>query len=81
MTRAVVHSTGTVLQPDSFPDLFYPQGETEDREKIMTLMQLEKEHVIKALQQTNWNRGITCDLLGISRPTLREKIKKYKLNQ
>ncbi|GAB6908363.1 Acetoacetate metabolism regulatory protein AtoC [Desulfosarcina cetonica] len=81
LTRAVVHSTGTVLQPDSFPDLFYPQGETEDREKIMTLMQLEKEHVIKALQQTNWNRGITCDLLGISRPTLREKIKKYKLNQ
>lgn len=81
LTRAVVHSTGTALQPDSFPDLFNPGDTFERPEEIIPLTQLEKEHVKKALQHTNWNKGDTCDLLGISRPTLRDKIKKYNIKK
>ena len=81
LTRSVVHSSGTVLQPDSFPDLFNLKNGSETPDEIISLTQLEKEHVIKALQHTNWNKGDACKLLGISRPTLRDKIKKYDLKK
>jgi len=81
LTRAIVHSKGNILQPDVFPDLFNPRQEFERRKNIIPLAQLEKEHVKRALIHTKWNKGNTCQLLGISRPTLRDRIKKYHLKQ
>ena len=44
-----------------------------------TLEDLEREHIARTLKCTGGNKGETCNLLGISRPTLRQKIKKYRL--
>lgn len=81
LTRAVVLSKGDVLVPEYLPDLFI-SGKTEEVIKgIKPLAQVEFEHVVKVLEFTHWDKGKACELLGVSRPTLREKIKKYQLQR
>ena len=79
LTRAVVLSKGSVLLPDSLPDLFERQSKHKESAKIKSLAQVEREQVIKALAHTGWNQGQACELLEITRPTLRKKIRKYNL--
>ncbi|HLY11016.1 MAG TPA: sigma-54 dependent transcriptional regulator [Planctomycetota bacterium] len=67
------------------------QGRRIDRETVLarlvhrsdppvrTLAALERSAVQAALERTGWNFGRTCELLGISRPTLRRKISRYGL--
>jgi two-component system response regulator AtoC len=82
LTRAIVLSTGNILLPESFPELFGNlQGNLKESEVIKPLEQIEMEHVAKALVFTHWDKGKACELLGISRPTLRKKIEKYNLRQ
>jgi len=80
LTRAVVLSKGNVLLPEYLPDLFAGYKVPRDPAVIEPLEQVEMEHIKRALELTNWNKGKTCELLGISRPTLREKIRKYKFH-
>lgn len=80
LTRAVVLSKGNVLLPDHILDVFEPCSAHQRPAEIKTLSQVEMEHIRRALTETHWNKGRTCELLGVSRPTLREKIKKYKLH-
>jgi len=49
-------------------------------EKKGTLKEVEKELIIKYLIQNNGNRTKTAELLGISRRSLLDKIKKYQLS-
>jgi two-component system response regulator AtoC len=44
-----------------------------------SLKEMEKELVIKALIKAKGHMGETCELLKISRPTLRKKIEKYNI--
>jgi len=44
---------------------------------IKLLDEVEKEHILNALKFARGNRGKVCELLGISRPTLQRKIRKY----
>jgi len=44
------------------------------------LRDLEKEHITEVLNRTHWHLGKACELLGISRPTLRHKIKAYEIS-
>jgi DNA-binding NtrC family response regulator len=39
----------------------------------------EKEAIMKALSETDWNKAKTARLLGMSRPTLYKKIQEYKI--
>jgi two-component system response regulator AtoC len=43
------------------------------------LMGIEKEYITRVLNQTHWHFGKTCEVLGISRPTLRHKLKAYNI--
>ncbi|MBA7572539.1 Transcriptional regulatory protein ZraR [subsurface metagenome] len=45
-----------------------------------TLKDTEKELIIKYLIQNNANRTKTAEILGISRRSLQNKIKEYKIN-
>jgi len=47
---------------------------------LLTLEEVEKLHIKKVLDYTKKNRTQTAQILGISRSTLNEKIKKYGLN-
>ncbi len=44
-----------------------------------TLESVEKEHIEQVLRMTKNNFGEACDILGISRPTLRRKMRQYGL--
>jgi two-component system, NtrC family, response regulator AtoC len=44
-----------------------------------SLKDVEKEYILEILQRTHWHLGQACALLGISRPTLRSKLREYAL--
>jgi two-component system response regulator HydG len=45
----------------------------------MSLETMEKMHLSKVLKRLEWNKSKASKTLGISRATLRAKIKKYNL--
>jgi DNA-binding NtrC family response regulator len=82
LTRAVVLSRGLILLPEYLPDLSGRRSyESEERFLLKPLDQVVEEHVMRTLEFTNWHKGRTCELLGISRPTLRRILKQSGLHQ
>jgi transcriptional regulator of acetoin/glycerol metabolism len=80
VTRLVVLSKGDILSPDLIAELVPGQASHPPVSvPIRPLDEMVKDHVAAALTYTNWHRGKACELLGISRPTLRGLIKKFNL--
>jgi DNA-binding NtrC family response regulator len=50
---------------------------TED----MSLDAVEKIHISRVLKKLDWNKSRTAKVLGVSRATLREKIRRYSLSE
>ncbi len=48
--------------------------------RFPTLDEVERDHVRRALAFTNGHKGKACTVLGISRPTLLRKLKRYGLD-
>jgi two-component system response regulator AtoC len=46
---------------------------------LPTLEDLERQHIARVFRVTGGHRGHTCRILGISRPTLERKLRKYDL--
>lgn len=82
LTQSVILFSGDVLMEEHLPKFLYRKDPVQDMQEsgeTITLDELEKEHIAGTLKFTQGNKGETCRLLGISRPTLREKIQKYQL--
>jgi hypothetical protein len=47
--------------------------ETE-RSVLWSLAEVERDRIKRVLQQTGWDLGEACGILGISRPTRRKKV-------
>jgi len=92
LTNAVVRSPGEVLVPDDLPKLeaaaltpeqdrsnawLFGSGGVDDISEIPTLEEAERILIIRALAATKGHKGRTCQVLGISRPTLERKLQKY----
>lgn len=58
----------------------HPQHE-EETDEILSIDEIEKIHIAKALKTFSWDRAQTASHLGISPKTLYTKIKKYELKQ
>ncbi len=80
LTQAIILSHGGVLQKKH---VIIPTTEASrqsvDKGAIVTLAEIEKEHIGKVLAATNWSKQEAAALLGITRPTLNAKIEKYGL--
>ena len=84
--RAIIFASNEIIKPD---DLNLPsaikQRQTNDIEgditDIVSMEELEKRHIQKALNFYDWDRAKTAYKLGISIKTLYSKIKKYSLTQ
>jgi transcriptional regulator of acetoin/glycerol metabolism len=50
-----------------------PQGATPP------LREVERQQILAALEQTNWHRGKTAEILGISPSTLYRRLRDYNL--
>jgi Nif-specific regulatory protein len=46
-----------------------------------TLDEMEREHILKTLLSTNWNKSQTATILGIERSTLDRKIRRFELKE
>jgi len=48
-------------------------------EELPPLVDVERDHIARVLRATNWNKARSARLLGISKPTLYDKIRTYGL--
>jgi len=95
--RAMILCSGDVIMPEHLPaDLqglagkvvrvsteptVDPSPRRRDPDRFSSLADLEKTHIREALEATGGNRTQTAKLLGISRSTLLDKIKRYRLQK
>jgi len=89
LTRAVVLSPGEVLLSDNLPALPEADGAgvepppslpfslDRDQSSFPTLEQAERILILRALEASHGHKGKTCEMLGISRPTLERKLQRY----
>ncbi|MCB2212298.1 sigma-54 dependent transcriptional regulator [bacterium] len=80
---AVMTSPGDTLQMDT-PDDSPRTGESVTAEAAswrQSLAEMEKQHIRTVLREVNNNFGEACNVLGISRPTLRRKMREYGLRK
>ena len=86
LTRAVILAPGVTLSRDLFglvpptePSPADERAAQPSSPELVTLEELERRQVKAILAYTHWNKGKTCEILGITRPTLDRKIGKYRL--
>ena len=86
LTRAAVLSQGDLLLEEHLVQNG-EQGARAPRaapvpaasERVPTLDELEKAHIERVFTMTKGHKGRACQILGISRPTLERKLRKYGL--
>lgn len=81
LIRAVLLAKGEVLLQEHITGSLKNVTTSVD-EKIssaLSLQEMEKKHILQILHLANWNRGRACEILQISRPTLRHKMKLYQI--
>jgi len=80
--RAVVMCAGETLLPEHLPKRFSLNAKGPPEMSIRlgsTIEDVEKELILRTLRWAGNNRRRTAAILGIARPTLYSKIKKYRL--
>jgi two-component system response regulator AtoC len=78
MTKAVLESRGSVLLADAVERTLPEIGrEILCSGGMQTLDEIEKEHILKSLDRTGGNLSAAAKALGLSRPTLRKRLKRY----
>ncbi len=75
--RAMVLAKPPAIRPEDLPIKIVEPTEPEDE----TLEAVEKAHILKILNKTNWNISQSARILGIDRVTLYNKIEKYNLRK
>lgn len=75
--RAVVVCRTRTITPMDLP--IGSSQEVELKTKYFSLDDIEKEHILKILNQTGWNISKSSAILGIDRSTLYNKINRFEL--
>ena len=77
--RAVLLARKEVIEPDNLLINIVSLREDDPGLKRLSLDRVEKEHIARVLEYTNWNKTKASKILGINRKTLLEKRKKYNI--
>jgi len=78
--RAVALSEGDKISPEDLPrDLQQLEFDTIQGDGMPSLAEMEKRYIQKVLQLTDFNKGVSAQILGIPRTTLWRKIKSHDL--
>jgi DNA-binding NtrC family response regulator len=82
--RAVIVAEGTEIQIDDLPDIL-DLPETAQAPMVdhgqLTLAEIERQAILQTLERTNGNKRAAASILGVYRPTLYGKLRKYKLGE
>ena len=80
VSRAALSSPGKVIRPTDIEFLHAAETSVESvRERLPTLAEAERAHIIRVLESVNWNKKQAASVLEISRGTLYRKIVEYGL--
>lgn len=92
ITHAVIISRGDRLTKKHFSSILKPEdmepisvsyeasspaSTHSNGFRLKTLCDMEKEQIRQTLAHTKWHKGKACEILGITRPRLDRKLKKY----
>lgn len=83
LTYAAINTQGEIILEEIIAPLLGKKHDRranrKDADNIeQSLKDIEKDHIIGVLNRTHWHLGKACSLLGITRPTLRQKLRTYK---
>ena len=78
--RAVLLARKDVIEPDNLLINIISLREDDPGLKELSLDEVEKDHIERVLEYTNWNKTKASKILGINRKTLLEKRKKYNIS-
>jgi len=80
--RAVALAEGELVRVEDLPpDLQKLDFFSLDGEELLSLEKVEKNHLVKVLNKTGWNRNLTSEILDLPRTTLWRKMKKYNISK
>jgi DNA-binding NtrC family response regulator len=82
--RAVLVARGREITPADLPDAVRGSGGlTSPPTGALTgsLEDIERASIVRALEQTGWNKQAAAGLLGLRRPTLYSKMRKHNIPQ
>jgi DNA-binding NtrC family response regulator len=78
LERAAVLSGHQTLQPEDFPlacEHYLKLAEQRKDDEIIPLKEMERRHLLKAMQRYNYNQKLVAKKLGIGYTTLWRKLK------
>ena len=79
--RSVLLSSGNLIEQAVLPkEVVQQNGDIDSSIASFSKSDYEKERIVKALKQTNFNKSKAAELLQITRKTLYNKINHYNLN-
>ena len=83
--RAVIMARGEMITPMEFPEMLKKLDDelkttSVNLEPGRSLKEVEKEMILRTLEETAGNRTHAANILGISRRTLQMKLKEYGIN-
>ncbi len=84
LLQAVVLSKGDVLEKENILLRNKSDAKIEEEDEDifnLTLADVEKNHIQKVLDHLKWDKQTACKVLGISKPTLYNKIHTYGLTE
>ncbi|MHC4956997.1 MAG: sigma 54-interacting transcriptional regulator [Planctomycetota bacterium] len=76
--QALILGDAKVIRRKDLPPRLH--GTTDNPDGIPPLVDVEREHIARVLKATGWNKARSARILGISKPTLYEKIRNYGLS-
>ena len=82
LTKAVALSPTDTISLDQIPEYIGDRAEQNFDAMLpvhSSLDDMEKNHVLRVLNATNWHKGEACKILGVSRPRLRRIIKQHQM--
>jgi two-component system response regulator AtoC len=83
LTRAAIDTHGDVIFEEFVAPLLAktkePAEPSRANDLARSLAAVERQHIIQVFNDTGGHLGKACEILGISRPTLRQKLKEYSI--
>ena len=80
LERAMILGSGDAIQPEDLPPCFR-SGKDGIPAPPASLADQEKKHVERTLREAGWSKSETARILGITRQTLDNKIRKYRIKR
>ena len=76
---AFVACNDTLIRPHHFPQGIYSGKHTMlgSKRHAFNLKEIEKQELVETLEKTNGNQSLTAELLGVSRVTVYNRMKRY----